>query len=529
MRHGDKAMKSRTIAASFFAALALLPATAHAERQEFPEGFLWGTAISGFQAEPGGRPSHVDRRSDWYRWVTDADNVARGVVSGDRPERGPGFWRMYQRDLDLARDALHSKVFRTSIEWSRIFPRSTRHVKVGARVDLRELRKLDELANQRAVRRYRNILVAARRRGLRPFVTVSHFTLPLWIHDPIAVRKAFAGVGPDDPLPRRLEPAGWLDPDTAGELGKYAAYLAWKYGALVDIWNPINEPLVVAISGYVNLAPVLPGHFPPAIASFPATVKVLRNLRDANRRAYDEIHRWDRGARVGLVQNMVAFTPADPASPRDVRATEHASYLFNRLFVDAAVDGVYDDDFDAVVDAGERRPGRAGKADFVGVNYYFRGRVAGLDQPLTPRIPVSDFLPALNYRSRLDPLAPACPTVCSDLGNEIYPAGLRDVLAIAGAYDRPVWITENGIADADDDQRARFLLDHLAVLRKAIADGVAPVKGYLHWTLVDNFEWAAGHAMRFGLFRYDAGSLARTARPSAALYGRIARTNSLRP
>ena len=201
------------------------------------------------------------------------------VVSGDRPERGPGFWRGYKRDLDLASDTLHAKVFRTSIEWSRIFPRSTRGVTVGARVDLRELRRLDELANQRAVRHYRRILVAARRRGLRPFVTVSHFSLPLWIHDPIAVRNAFAGVGLDDPLPRGLERAGWLEADTAAELGKYAAYLAWKYGDLVNMWNPINEPLVVTISGYVNIAPMLAGNFPPGIGSFPATIAVLRNLR----------------------------------------------------------------------------------------------------------------------------------------------------------------------------------------------------------------------------------------------------------
>lgn len=499
-------------------ALALSPAAAHAQGK----GFAWGTAISGFQAEPGGRPSNVDRRSDWYRWVTDPQNIARGAVSGDRPERGPGFWRAYRRDLDLARGTLHAKVFRTSIEWSRIFPRSTRRVRVGARVDLRELRALDALADHRAVRHYRRILVAARRRGLRPFITVSHFSLPLWIHDPIAVRDAFAGAGPEDPLPRGLERAGWLDAGTGVELGKYAAYLAWKYGALVDIWNPINEPFAVAVTGYVNIAPLFAGNFPPGVASFPAAVAVLRHLRDANRRAYDEIHRWDRRAQVGLVQNMIAFTPADPASARDVRATGHANHLFNRLLVDAAVDGFYDDDFDGVADPGERRPGRAGKADFVGVNYYYRGRVTGLDRPLTPRIPVSDFLPALAYRSLLNPVAPACPTECSDFGNEIYPAGLRDVLAIAGSYRRPVWITEHGIADADDDQRARFLLDHVDVLRRAIADGVARVRGYLHWTLTDNYEWAAGYAMRFGLFSYDPDTLARTARPSAALYGRIA-------
>jgi beta-galactosidase len=521
--------RARVVVGTVAVALAALHAAAAgaAAPKKFPKGFAWGTAISGFQTEAGGRPSHVDRRSDWYRWATTPENVARGIVSGDRPSRGPGFWRRYRSDFRLAKNTLHTTVLRTSIEWSRIFPRSTRKVRVGARVDLRELRQLDALADRRAVRHYRSILVAARHRGLRPLITVNHFSLPLWIHEPIGVRAAFAHKGLDDPVPRGLNHAGWLNADTAVEFGKYAAYLAWKFGPLVRLWNPINEPLVIASSGYLNIAPILAGNFPPGIASFPATIRVLRNLEAANRRAYDEIHRWDRRASVGLVQNMVAFTPADPASTADQRATNHANYLFNRLFIDAAVKGIYDDDLDAHVDPGEQRQNRAGKADFIGVNYYFRGRVKGLPQPLTPRIPVSDFQPAVGYRSPASPFAPPCPTECSDFGTEIYPAGLRDVLAIAGEYGLPVWITENGIADADDDQRARYLLDHLGVLRQAIADHVARVRGYLHWSLVDNFEWAAGYGMRFGLFAYDPDSLARTARPSAALYGRIARATAL--
>lgn len=507
--------------------LAVSPVAAQAAEKRFPTGFQWGSAISGFQAEPGGSPANVDRRSDWYRWVTDPDNIANGVVSGDLPEEGPGHWRMYDSDLDLVRHRLNGRVFRTSIEWSRIFPRSTRGVKVGKRVDLSELRRLDGLANKSAVRHYREVLVAARVRGLRPFITLSHFSLPLWIHDPIAVREAFEGAGPNDPVPSGLEKAGWLDSDTAVELGKYAAYIAWKFGGYVDTWNPINEPLVVTINGYVNLPPVLAGNFPPGIASFPGTLQVIQNLLAANRLAFDEIHRWDKRAQVGLVQNMIGLTPADPASERDLAATEHANYIFHRVFLNGAVDGLFDDDADGVVDAGEERPEFAEKADFIGVNYYFRGRVQGLEQPLTPHVPVSDFLPSFSYRWELAPDAPECPTTCSDFGNEIYPRGLRDALALAGEYGRPVWITENGLADADDDQRKKFLRDHLGVVQKAIADGLADVRGFLHWSLTDNFEWSVGYHTRFGLFSYDPETLVRQARPSARFYGRISKRNAL--
>ena len=508
--------------------LALAPATAQAAEKKFPKGFQWGSAISGFQAEPGGSPSKVDRRSDWYRWVTDERNIADGVVSGDRPEDGPGHWRRYKSDLDLVRKDLHGRVFRTSIEWSRVFPRSTRGVKVGRRISKKELRRLDKLANRKAVRHYRRVLAAARTRGLKPYVTVNHFSLPLWIHDPIGVRERFeeTETGPNDPLPDGLERAGWLDEKTAVELGKYAAYLAWKFGGYVDLWTPINEPLVVTINGYVNLPPVLEGDFPPGIASFPGTLAVIRNLLEGNRLAYDAIHRFDRRARVGLVQNMIGFTPADPSSAADVRGTDHADYIFHRLFLNAAVDGLFDEDADGVVDAGEERPELADKADFVGVNYYFRGRVQGLDQPLTPVVPTSDFLPSYGYSWELNPGAPPCPTECSDFGNELYPQGLRDVLDIAAEYGRPIWITESGIADADDDQRKRFLRDHLGSVHDAITDGI-DVRGFLHWSLTDNFEWSVGYHTSFGLFSYNPETLARTARPSATYYGRVAKRNAL--
>lgn len=124
-------------------------------------------------------------------------------------------------------------------------------------------------------------------------------------------------------------------------------------------------------------------------------------------------------------------------------------------------------------------------------------------------------------------MAPRCPTTCSEFGSEIYPEGFREVLRTAGAYGLPVYVTENGLADGDDDQRRRYLLDHLRVMREAIRDGVARVRGYFAWTLMDNFEWSAGYYPRFGFFSYDPATLARTERPSARLFRRIARSGSL--
>ena len=110
------------------AALTLVLALAlagSAQARDFPRSFLWGPAISAFQTEAGGSPANTDRRSDWWVWSHDAQNIAADRVSGDRVERGPGHWRLYERDARLARRRLGANAFRFSIDWSRIFPRST--------------------------------------------------------------------------------------------------------------------------------------------------------------------------------------------------------------------------------------------------------------------------------------------------------------------------------------------------------------------------------------------------------------------
>ncbi len=166
-------------------------------------------------------------------------------------------------------------------------------------------------------------------------------------------------------------------------------------------------------------------------------------------------------------------------------------------------------------------------ADFVGLNYYFRGRVSGLPGPISTQVPLLDFLPSTSYASPSNPTGAPCPTTCTEFGWEIYPEGFRQVLGIAGSYGLPVIVTENGISDSDDDQRAGYLISHLRAMKEAMRAREAKVRGYFHWTLVDNFEWAEGYHQRFGLYGYDPATLRRSARPSSAVYARIARTGRL--
>jgi len=494
--------------------------SANASR-DFPKGFLWGTASSGFQSEAGGSPANVDRRSDWYAFTTDPELIADGVVSGDRVARGPGFLNEWRGDLDRASEELGNNAIRLGIEWSRIFPRSTERIETGKRISREELRRLDEVASRGAVKRYARILKGARARGLRVMLTLNHFTLPIWIHDPQAVRSAFAGIGPDDPLPTDLERAGWLDAETVDEFRKYAAYAAWKFGDEVNLWATLNEPLVLVAQGFVSI-PGVTGVKAPGILSYPAALRGVENLGLANAAAYDAIHAEDRGARVGFVHNMADWRPSDPSSAADVTAAGHADRILNRAYLEMAIGGFYDADADGVRDPGEIRKRLRGKADYVGVNHYSPARAQSLGVPVTSTIPLFDFVPSITYQGTGNPEGPPCPTTCTDFGWEIDATGLRSVVEEAASYGKPVAVTENGIDDAADEQRRGYIRSYLGALGRSIADGT-DVRGYFYWSLTDNYEWAEGFGARFGLYGYDPQTLRRTMQPSAGLYGRIAR------
>lgn len=518
---------------------ALAPAVAQAAPAEkFPKGFMWGVAGSGFQTEMGGGPENSDPGSDWWAWVRDGQNIASGHVSGDLPENGPGGWSTaFKPDIELAR-GLGLNTWRMGTEWSRIFPTSTAAVANGEQITTADLKELDALADQDAVARYRTIITSARKAGLRPLVTLNHFTLPLWIHDPIAVRDALAARGADDPLPADLTPrAGWLSDSTATEFGKYAAYMGWKFGDLVDWWAPLNEPMVVAVGGYVNVPGAYASWFPPGVNSYGASRKVIETMVAANAAAYDELRAKDRtdsdrdrrATRIGLVHNMINFVPADPKKPADVKSTRNAEQVFNRTFPNAVIRGFLDRNVNGKAEPGEKDPKMVGKADFLGVNYYFRGRITGLGTALSTNIGLLDFLPSVTYRWALNPDGPPCPTVCSDFGNEIDVAGFGAVLREAATYKRPLLVTENGIADAADSKRPAFLVRSLHQVWKQASrrSRSAPVIGWMHWSLTDNFEWSAGYTPKFGLHSYSPQTLERTARPSARVLRSIARGNRI--
>ena len=460
----------------------------------FPTDFHWGVAHAGFQAE-GGPGSPVDPNSDWYRWVHDPINQALGITHGV-PENGPGTYVNYDSDAALAETDLGVNTFRMSIEWSRIFPNSTASIDIsdeGGGVSLADLQALDALANQDEVAHYRDVFASLRAHGLEPLITVNHFTLPTWVHDPITARPLIQ-------LGLPVEAAGWLSPSTPTEFEKYAAYVAWKYGDQVDNWATLNEPFPPVLTEFLAIPGLLP-NWPPGVIRPDLASTFLVNEAKGHVAAYDEIHKWDTtvatagqpAAFVGFTNNMIPARPANPVSPLDAQAADAWNSYYNRWFPNAVIDGWVDANFDGVKQAGEVHPEFTNKVDYMGVQYYGSQPMQGFGFAPIPGFP---FLQGLPVRCSAD-----SPT-CSDFNQPTDPGGFREVLDVAASYGKPLWVTENGIADDDDSKRPSYIVNHIAVVQDQIAHGM-DIRGYTYWSFVDNLEWSNGYDLEFGLYGSD--------------------------
>jgi beta-galactosidase len=473
----------------------------------FPANFHWGVAHAGFQAE-GGPNSPVDPNSDWYKWVHDPINQLLGIANGV-PENGPGTYVSYDSDAALARDQLGMNTFRMSIEWSRIFPNSTAAVDIsdeGGTVSLADLQALDALANQTEVQHYRDVFASLRAHDLEPLVTVNHFTLPTWVHDPIAARPLIQ-LGLPAPA------AGWLSPTTPVEFEKYAAYVAWKYGDQVDNWATLNEPFPPVLTEFLAIPGLLP-NWPPGVIRPDLASTFLVNEAKGHVAAFDAIHAWDTtvatagqpAAFVGFTNNMIPARPANPVNPLDVQAADAWNQYYNRWFPNAVIDGWVDANFDGVKQANEVHDEFKNKVDFMGVQYYGSQPMQGFGVAPIPGFP---FLRGIPVRC-----AASEPT-CSDFNQPTDPGGFREVLEVAASYGKPLWVTENGIADAGDSKRPSYIVSHIAVVQDLLAHGV-DIRGYTYWSFVDNLEWVEGYDLQFGLYGSDPTTPERERTPKPA-------------
>lgn len=496
----------------------------------FPQKFLWGASNSGFQFEMGDSAAlNVDSGSDWYLWVHDKANIQKGVVSGDLPENGINYWNLYKKDHNIARK-LGLNAYRIGIEWSRVFPTPTSAIKLEfekapdasiAKIEVADsaLQKLEEVANKVTVNHYRAVIDDLRNKGFKVFVCLNHFTLPLWIHNPVTVRDTKLHEGPK----------GWVDQETIIEFTKYAAYMAWKLGDVVDEWAIFNEPMVIPETGYL----IPQSGFPPGLNNFRVSRKVAFNLIVAHARAYDAIKNADTvkadedspsAADVGAIHNVIPAMPFRAENEADIKAAGFLNRMHNHFFPQSACSGWVDANLNGLQDKGEMKDYLKNRVDWLGLNYYTHAVVKGKKSLLARLFAGMAAVPdmAENYGFVCQPdsiSADGRPT--SDFGWEIYPEGLLGALKMMHKYGRPLYVMENGIADAKDTLRPKFIIDHLKILDKAINEEKIDVKGYFHWALTDNYEWAKGFSMKFGLCEVELKTKRRKERKSALVYKNI--------
>ncbi len=436
----------------------------------FPEDFLWGVATSAQQIE-GGRNAggRGDSIWDWHATQKGA------IEDGSDPSRACDHYNRWREDIDLM-SWLGAGAYRLSTSWSRIMPEGR-----GA-------------VNEAGLDFYDKLVDALLAAGIVPFITLNHWDMP----------HALLGEG------------GWASRETVAAFVEYAAATTERLGDRVRHWATHNEPWCIATLGYEE-GHHAPGHTNPAEA-----LPAAHHLLLSHGLSVDVIRRNVPDAEVGIVLNTSpAWAHSDTDEDRE--AARRFDGLFNRWFLDPLFRGEYP--ADAIEDRARRGHLKGGAMPFVQ-----EGDMGTISTPI-------DYL-GVNYYSRTavkagpngDPIgAPLVPKEeLTEMGWEVFPGGLTVILLrIVEDYGpKNIYVTENGIALPDqadgsgrvsDPRRIAFLRSHLLAAHRAIEAGV-PLRGYFHWSLMDNFEWGHGYTKTFGLFRVDFDTLERTPKESAHWY-----------
>jgi beta-glucosidase len=431
------------------------------ETSSFADDFIWGAATASYQIEGA---AHEDGRGEsvWDRFSATPGKVR----NGDSGEIACDFYHRYRDDIALMRE-LGLNAFRFSVAWPRVLPEGRGKVN-AAGLDFYD-RLVDELLAN----------------GIEPVPTLFHWDTPQALED--------AG--------------GWPARATAEAFVEYTDAVVGRLGDRVRRWTTHNEPWVVAWIGHAW------GEHAPGRTSEADAVATAHHLLLAHGWAVQAIRAAAPDAEVGITLNL-AHAYAASESPEDEAAAWRIDGEGNRWFLDPLFRGSYpsdllernelvapfvrDGDLEAI----------ATPLDFLGVNNYFRFVVSGAgERPLIVHDPEAQR---------------------TDMGWEVYPDGLHRLLVRVATDYSPsaIYVMENGAAFPDvrvhdgrvhDPERVGYLASHVEAVARAVADG-APVKGYFVWSLLDNFEWARGYAMRFGIVYVDYPTLERVPKDSFYWY-----------
>ena len=399
------------------------------------EGLLLGSATAATQIEGG------DENNNWARFAAEGK-----IKDGTTPVRADDHYIRFREDIDLMAE-MGLQIYRFGIEWSRIEPRQGEYC-------------------EEALAHYREEIEYMLSKGIRPLLTLHHFTNPLWFEDMGAFEHKDS-------------------PEIFLSLVKKAIE---SFGDLVSEYITINEPNVYATNS------LLFGEWPPEKRSMGAVVRAFSNMTAAHIKAYGYIHEKRRemgfdDTKVSFANHLRVFAPENPKNPLHRFFARASEYLFQDAITTAMMTGK------CRYPILRRRGVKKGKYyDFIGINYYSRSTVRGL----------ADGVRADCFKN--------------DLGWEIYHEGLLELSErLYGKYHAPVFVTENGTCDNTDTFRPRFIYDQL----KLISECENHITRYYHWSFLDNFEWKEGESARFGIVHVDYETQHRTVKNSGKLYASI--------
>lgn len=446
----------------------------------FPAGFLWGTATAAEQLEP-------TDASDW------AELIRKSYAGEGKPVTGAAIKNLHQwdeavvrlktghstklaEDVQLMKD-LGANAYRFSIAWDRLFPREGMAAPEAT-----------------AVAFYDRLFAELKINGIEPSVTLFHFSSPAWF---------FAA---------KDGKRGWERSDATEQFTRFVNFVVNRWGKDVRVWCTLNEPMVYIYSGYMQ------GIFPP-LEKRPdekSVAPVMEGLLRSHAAAYAIIKKANPAALVGVTQHTREFAPYRNHAILDRIIAGKVEQAFIWDFTDAIQTGIL-----KVTNTDIEKPIENLKAtqDFIGINYYGRFYIkSNIFAPTKFEIK--------NHDDAFDG------EIKNELGWADFPLGMRTILGSAKRrYSLPVYVLESGTANAaaDDKLRQQLLVTHLAEVAGAIKDGV-DVRGYFHWSLIDNFEWAEGFDARFGLVEVDyKNGFARKKRKSFETYRYIIRSGITAP
>ncbi|MGC8633829.1 MAG: glycoside hydrolase family 1 protein [Candidatus Limnocylindrales bacterium] len=372
-------------------------------------------------------------------------------------------YHRYPADVALLAD-LGLNTYRFSVEWARVEPG-------------------EDAFAEAEIDHYRRMTETVRQHGLTPMVTLNHFTLPAWL----------------------AERGGWCAPEAPARFERYCRRVTAALGDTVDWYCTINEPGVVAFGGYLGAF-----GFPPGTTDVATWKRAIHGLVEGHRRARAAVKEVRPAARVGATHSMQAWEWNAGGRP----ALEYLRRMNEDVFLEACAED-----------------------DFIGVQTY---TVARLEAPailgpltrLALAIPRAEtvLVPWLVRREmRRAPAAVAGNGArLTQMGYEFRPEAVAVTVRRAAALypGKAIVVTEHGVATADDADRVEYIERGLAALHATVAEGI-PLRGYIHWSLLDNFEWTSGYRMTFGLIGVERATQQRIVRPSARLLGQVARTGRL--